>query len=147
MAWPRCSTTPRSGLGVTHPYLDRAVVEFIAWIPVRNRPFAGRSKTLVRSGFQDSLPASVLNRRYKTVANNYFDHVFAAQAGQYHDRYPAVGGVAGAFVDASHYTSLLDLLEAGTVDRNTRDSLWAAWTTMMWLDGLSLYESAPYGIS
>ncbi len=60
---------------------------------------------------------------------------------------PGVGGVAGAFVDASHYTSLLDLLEAGTVDRNTRDSLWAAWTTMMWLDGLSLYESAPYGIS
>ncbi len=59
------------GLEVSHPYLDRDLVEFVASIPPAQRPIRLGNKALIRTAFAGHLPDSVLSRTTKTVANTW----------------------------------------------------------------------------
>ena len=128
-----------TGLSVSYPFLDRDVVEYVASIPVRDQPFDGRTKSLVREGFSGLLPSSVLDRRTKTIADDYLDHLFAVHGAQYQDRYPAVTDRALEYLDGNRYTAMVKQSASSPPDYATRESLWNAWTLMAWLDGLDRY--------
>lgn len=53
------------GLESRLPFLDHPLVEFLATVPADIKFKDGKSKQLLRSTFQDSLPPSILNRRDK----------------------------------------------------------------------------------
>ena len=131
------------GLDLSQPYLDRILVEFVASIPPGARPFDGRTKTLVRQGFASYLPTSVINRRTKTIADDYLDVLFTRHAEHYTERYPTMSDSARPFLDADRYTTLLAETGGGARSFHTRESLWSAWTLMAWLDGLSRYRTNP----
>jgi hypothetical protein len=127
------------GLALTQPYLDRALVEYVASIRPEDRPFDGRSKNLVRSGFAGWLPPSVLKRRSQTFADDYLDLCFSRHAPHYLDRYPVVSEAGFPYLDADRYSDLLERLRREPLSFLTRESLWSAWTVMEWLDALHRY--------
>ena len=128
------------GIGVSYPYLDRSLVGFITSIPPVLRPFDGAAKTLVRRGFADRLPASVLNRRAKSVANDYLDRVFTRLAAAYRLRYPVVTHAASTYLNTDRYERALGALDVSVTTRPERTALWNAWTLMLWLDGFDRYR-------
>ncbi len=131
------------GVDVSYPYLDRSIIEFLATVPPRHRPFDGSSKALARHAFSERLPASVLERRDKSFADEYLATVFDRLAVEYRTRYPTVSDSAQPYLDPSRYTSLIGRFEDGTMTRSDRTALWNAWTLMLWLDGLSRYDQRP----
>ena len=80
----------RQGASLTAPFLDRTLVEFLAGVHPIDRPFDGRTKTLVRTGFHDRLPASVLGRAHGTTADEYLATSLRAQAPAFTDAFPSV---------------------------------------------------------
>ena len=130
----------RSGLDVSHPFLDRTLVEYVASIPIAARPSDGRTKTLARTAFADRLPESVLNRRTPTYANGYLDTIVARLQPCFRDRYPNVSDAAKPFLDEEAYRSRL---EVAVTDRPAWGGglLWSAWTLMAWLDQIDRYAS------
>jgi hypothetical protein len=134
------ATYASRGLELTQPYLDRSLVEFVASIRAEDRPFDGRSKYLVRSGFAGWLPPSVLNRRSQTFADEYLDMCFARHAPYYLDRYPVVSEAALPYLDADRYQGLIGEIATQPLRFATRESLWSAWTLMTWLDTLHRYR-------
>ena len=131
------------GLGLSHPFLDRSVVEFVASIRVLDRPFDGRTKTFLRSGFSGALPASVLDRPRATSFDEYLEGVFVHHAPSYRDRYPTVSDAAEPYLDTSRYRLTMEALGSGALNREQRYGLWSAWRLMAWLDGLGRYRSGP----
>ena len=106
-----------------------------------DRPFDGRSKHLVRSGFAGWLPPPVLNRRSQTFADEYLDMCFSRHAPYYLDRYPAVSEAALPYLDPDQYRVLAGEIAAKPLRFATRESLWSAWTLMTWLDALPRYRA------
>jgi hypothetical protein len=124
-----------SGLAISHPFLDRRVVEYVASIPVEIRPYDGRTKILARKGFADALPPSVLNRRSVTLADSYLDVIVAQHATELRARYPVVPTAAEPFIDQVRYAAEMDAIAATTPEYGN-GSLWRAWMLMIWLDRL-----------
>ena len=107
-------------------------MEFLAGVHPIDRPFDGRTKTLVRYGFHDRLPASVLGRTRGTTADEYLATSLLAQAPAFTDAFPSVPEGLSTMVDHSVYADLLDRV---TEDRFTHAdgwSLWSAWSLMLW---------------
>ena len=129
----------RGGLGVSYPFLDRTVVEYVASIPLMDRPFGRRTKSLVRDGFEDWLPRSVVNRRLKVVADDYFDAALGRRYPEFLALYPTVPCAARPYVDADRYDALLRDANESTSVFSSRESLWNAWTIMAWLEQLHQY--------
>jgi asparagine synthetase B (glutamine-hydrolysing) len=129
----------RSGLAVSYPYLDRRLIEHVASISINERPSSGGSKALIREGFTEWLPRSVLERRSKTVADDYLDAVISRQSPYFRDRYPDVSEAARPFIDVARYRSMMSESQAGQMTFRFGESLWKAWTTMAWLDGFDRY--------
>ena len=73
------------GIDLSHPYLDKELVEYVASVGVRDRPFDGRTKILMRDGFGDRLPESVTSRRDKTYADDYLDSLFSQHLDEIRD--------------------------------------------------------------
>jgi asparagine synthetase B (glutamine-hydrolysing) len=135
----RCA---HGGIDLSMPYLDRDLVLYIASIEVADRPFDGRSKTLVREGFSGWLPESVLARPSATVADEYLDEIFTAQLAEFGERYPEISRAGDRFIDRRVYSSLMEAARGGQRGSGVREPLWAAWTLMTWLDGLDRYRYA-----
>ena len=129
------------GLDVSHPYLDRNVVEYLASLVANDHPFDGRSKAIVRQAFSDLLPESVLTRRTKTVADEYLDMLFAQQGRNFATRFPDVTEAAAPFIDRGRYRRVLSAVPSASPEPHTREAIWSAWTLMAWLDGLTRYEN------
>ena len=132
------------GLDLSQPYLDRTVVEYVASLSPARRPFDGRSKILVRNGFSDWLPPSVLERRTKTVADDYLDVLFALHGTHLRDRYPGVSDAALDYLDDGRYVELLNATNIEHPGSLNRESLWSAWMLMAWFDGLTRYRQSPW---
>jgi asparagine synthase (glutamine-hydrolysing) len=132
----------RDGLVVSYPYLDRRLVEFVAAVPLVRRPSVGGSKALARSAFSQSLPASVIERRFKTVANDSLDAVVARLAPQFRERYATITDAASPYLNANWYHANLPAADASEPGFRFGESLWKAWTIMAWLDGLDRYRTA-----
>ncbi len=62
------------GFSVSHPYLDRPLVEFILKVPFEQRLPGGCWKYFLVRGFADALPASLV--RKKTRFDEFEEHVF-----------------------------------------------------------------------
>jgi len=129
----------RAGLEVTHPFLDRAVVEYVLGIPLAARPFDGRTKTLARQGFADRLPESIRDRRTVTLADTYLDTVVARLDPILRSRYPEVPPAARPFIDTQKYRAILHASAPQTPVYGD-GSLWRAWLLMLWLDRIDRYE-------
>ena len=129
------------GIGVSYPYLDRSLVDFVTSLPPALRPFDGSTKTLVRSGFAGRLPASVLDRRSKSVANDYLDQVFTRLGAVYRLRYPTVTHAATAYLSSERYERALEASDSNLTTRPERTALWNVWTLMLWLDGFARYRT------
>jgi len=133
----------RFGLAVSHPYLDRDLIEFVASIPVNARPSDGRSKSLVRRAFAESLPESVLTKPRKTMADDYLLSQFTTLGSAFTDRYPSVPDIAQQFVDAERYVAALRGFESSEATLVSFKVLWPVWTLFLWLDSLrSLSDDA-----
>jgi len=134
------------GLDVSHPYLDRVLVEYVASIPPLARPQDIRTKALVRAGFLDALPSSVLNRRTVTVFGDYHAELFIRQAPVYRTRYPQVPEPALEYLDTAGYDSLIRRYDSARLDRAAEESLWRIWSLLAWLDGLERYNQYFHGL-
>jgi asparagine synthetase B (glutamine-hydrolysing) len=132
----RCA---RGGLDVSHPFLDRAVVEYVAAIPPARRPNDGRTKTLARRAFSGWLPQSVVDRRTATYADGYLDVMIGRLHPHYIERYPRVPLAAQPYIDSDRYA---DSVSAALTDPPGWDGgrLWSAWTLMVWLDRFDQYD-------
>lgn len=123
-----------AGLEASHPFLDRTVVECAASVSPDNHPFDGRAKALIREGFGDALPIEVLNRRAKTVFDDFRQVSMESLAPMYRRRFQTVIPVAERYLDAHAYRERL----ADTSSPNS-DDLFAAWLLMEWLESLERY--------
>ena len=130
------------GLELSHPYLDKVLVEYVASIAPSNRPFDGRTKILMRDGFTDHLPSSVTSRRDKTYADDYLDALFTSHLPEIRRRYPEVPTVADDFVDPPRYRAALASVDNAGIDATLREQIWDVWTLMTWLDNLGSYGSS-----
>jgi len=61
----RASFRTRGGIAVSHPYLDRRLVEFLQAIPHEQRIRPGETRSLMRRSLQGVVPEKVLNRQTK----------------------------------------------------------------------------------
>ena len=129
------------GIGVTYPFMDRHVVEFLASIPPRLRPIDGSNKALLRMAYADRLPPTILDRRTKTVADTYLSVVFDRLMLGYRSRYPDIAHHASAYIDRNRYSDLMQRAAAHELSGHDRRGLWDAWTLMLWLDGFSRYTT------
>jgi len=59
------------GVDVSHPFLDRELVEFVLQIPFDMRMPGGQWKYLLKSAFKKELPPEILNRRKKTRFDSF----------------------------------------------------------------------------
>jgi asparagine synthase (glutamine-hydrolysing) len=116
------------GLEVSHPYLDRTLVEFVASIPPTQRPIRLGNKALIRTAFAAHLPDSVLSRTTKTVANTWIDEVVATQAPWFTARFPTVPDNATTFIDPDTYRTAI------TPPLDSPETLWQPWSLMLWLE-------------
>ena len=118
---------------VSHPYLDRTLIEFVAGIEPQARPVTPMSKSLIRAGFAAALPESVIARRHKTSTNTMIRSVFEHQLPHMRTRFPAVSDSSARFIDAPAYRSLMDS-DSQSLNFVDVESLWNAWALMLWLD-------------
>ncbi len=130
-----------TGVGVSYPFLDRMLLEFVASIAPATRPFDGSAKALTRQAFKADLPRSVLERRAKTAADGYLANAFEAIAAGYQRRYPTATDVAATYLDRSRYAAATASLWAGAILPAEREALWNAWTLMHWIEGLGRYRA------
>jgi asparagine synthase (glutamine-hydrolysing) len=99
------------GVETRHPFMDRRLVEFCAWIPVRLRLRDGWPKWLLRRAMAAGLPAEIAWRRGKEHLGGRFNRIQFDRASDFHpqlatrrpdvlglldpDRMPLVGPGAG----------------------------------------------------
>ncbi|GMQ94767.1 MAG: lasso peptide isopeptide bond-forming cyclase [Acidimicrobiia bacterium] len=124
----------RHGIGLSEPFLDRQLYDFVLSIPPLAYPYDGSSKPIARKAFADVLPPSVTGRRTGTVFTDYTVAIYKARAAEFISRFPEVPEFAAAFVSRAWYreactTVLNDLPSPGDLN-----SLWTAWTLMLWLE-------------
>jgi asparagine synthetase B (glutamine-hydrolysing) len=124
----------RHGLEVSHPYLDRDLVSFVASIPATSRPLLAGNKALIRMAFLGLLPDSVLDRTAKTLGNTWIDRVIAEQGPEFVKRFPTVLGASARYLEADRYASALTNLPS--LDAALADDLWNAWSLQLWLEVL-----------
>ncbi len=132
------------GLDLSHPYLDKSLIEFVVSIAMNDRPFDGRPKVLLRDGFADRLPASVTSRRDKAYADDYLTALFAKHLPGIRLKYPDVSPMAEAFLDRGRYQAALTAVDKNGGDADLREGIWGAWTLMAWLDGLRRYRQKEH---
>ena len=122
------------GIEVSHPFLDRMLVEFVASLPLDVRPVHPGNKALLRSAFASDLPEAVVGRRDKVVGNQYIETVALSQGPQFIARYPTVSEAARPFLDAAAYRHMVSDTEG---DPSSHHDLWPAWSLMLWLDSIA----------
>ena len=127
------------GVGVSHPFCDRDVIEWVVAAPPTSWPHDGRPKALARTAFAGRLPASVLERTTKTTARTWLDHVTSVQAPEFAGRYPHVPEAAEAYIDSNAYQAALGTLDHASAPE--REHLWRVWELFVWLDTLERYRS------
>jgi len=123
------------GLEVSHPYLDRTLVEFIAGLDPSHRPVSSRNKTLVRAAFSDLLPESVLARRTKTHADTVVFAEYTRHTPSFAERFPTTTEPAKRYLDTDRYTTLLATARADRASFEDLKPLWRSWMFMLWLEG------------
>jgi asparagine synthase (glutamine-hydrolysing) len=129
----------RAGMAVSHPHLDRQLIEFVASIPVSVRPADGRSKTIVRNAYRGFLPDSVLDRKTSTYADDYMVDLLLKLAAAFIDRFPSVTESAAPFIDRDAYARHIEQLGTNRPDYQAFRRIWPTWTLMMWLDTMHRY--------
>lgn len=129
----------RSGMSVSHPHLDRSLVEFVVSVPITQRPADGRTKSIVRYAFRDYLPDSVIDRTSTTYATDHIVDLLTEAAPAMTDRFPSVTEQAAQYIDGDRYLRAVEGLRSNRPDIHTFRQVWPAWTLMMWLDTLHRY--------
>jgi asparagine synthase (glutamine-hydrolysing) len=129
------------GLDLSHPYMDRALVEFVASIHPLDLPFDGSTKTLVRQAFTADLPSSVIDRRTATVANDYLLGALAPHRATYRDRFADLPDGASAFIDPVAYRDTLGRFDDGSLELADLMALWRAWQASAFLEGAIRYTA------
>ena len=125
------ATYARAGIEVTHPFLDRELVEFVATLPAAKRPLGTSGKSLTRTAFGDRLTAGP-RAQTKTRGDDLFLRSFEAIAPDLVARFPEVPEQAAPFVDRDAYAADVAALTVDS-DLATRLRLWRTWTTFLWL--------------
>ncbi len=122
-----------SGIEVSHPYLDRRIVEFVASLPATAIPVGMANKALIRGAFRGALPDTVVDRTEKVTGNEHIDRVVATQGPAFLERFPDVPDRAAPFIDPDRYRDEVARFHAD--DADAAGDLWPAWSVMLWLDG------------
>jgi asparagine synthase (glutamine-hydrolysing) len=128
----RCSMA--HGLEARAPFLDTALVEYVAGLPDRMKLRRGTTKYLLKRAFADLLPPEILARGkrgfgvplgawFRGELRAYVDDVLAAS-----------GARAHAYVDAAYVRRLVAEHRAGYRDHGHK--LWSLLTFEVWLRGL-----------
>jgi asparagine synthetase B (glutamine-hydrolysing) len=136
------STFAAHGLDISHPFFDRDLAEFVASIHPLDLPFDGRSKTLVRQGFDERLPRSVLGRRSKTTFDEYLAVCLRQHHDAYAERFAAVPAHSVGFVDTAAYTAALSQFRADQLSASDFAALRRAWHVIAWIDLIGQRGSA-----
>ena len=123
-----------NGVEVSHPFLDRRLIEFVASIDPADRPLTDANKALIRAGFDGLLPDSVLGRRTKTVGNTLIAGAITEQGAEFARRYPAVSGSEERYLDSSEYSDRLVQFGSSTPSLLESLQLWNSWSLLLWLE-------------
>ncbi|MEO8161734.1 MAG: asparagine synthase-related protein [Arenimonas sp.] len=95
----------RHGLEPRHPFLDRRLVEFCAWIPLTLRQREGWPKWVLRRAMQDVLPGAIAWRRGKEHLGSEFSWHLGTAA----RRRSATGNSARPYIRATGAPCLPDV--------------------------------------
>ena len=128
------------GLDVSHPFFDRELAEFVLSIDPVDLPYDGRSKTVLRQGFADHLPPSVLARRTKTLSDEYLEVSLTPLRAAYRNRYPEVPADAHGYIDPGAYQQALSRFDDQRLDSIGHLALVRAWLLFSWIEGLGGYD-------
>jgi asparagine synthase (glutamine-hydrolysing) len=80
----RASFRTRGGIEVSHPYLDRRLVEFLQAIPHEQRIRPGETRSLMRRALRGVVPEKVLNRQTKRGPEEAFLRAIVREWPQLH---------------------------------------------------------------
>jgi asparagine synthase (glutamine-hydrolysing) len=127
------------GIDLTHPFMDRDLVEFVVSIHPLDLPYDGRSKMLVRQAFAHDLPPSVLERRTATTADRYIAEALTPHHDAYRDRYRTLPASA-TMIDPTAYRHAID--RVGRRGGTTSDLmvLQRVWQVLAFTDGIIRYR-------
>jgi asparagine synthase (glutamine-hydrolysing) len=128
------SMMSRFGMEVSHPFLDRTLVEFVADIAPSARPLTPLSKSLIRTAMVGHLPDGVLERRDTTFATSMIVADFAVHLPTFTLRFPTVPEQALGLVDPSSYTDLCQRAHRGTLTFSGIQRLWNTWAYLLWIE-------------
>jgi asparagine synthase (glutamine-hydrolysing) len=130
------------GIELTHPFMDRNLVEFVVSIHPLDLPFDGRSKTLVRQAFAHDLPPSVLERRTATTADRYIADALTPHHDAYRDRYRTLPANA-TMIDPLAYRQATERYDRGTITTQDLMALRRVWQALSFTDGAIRYRGIP----
>ena len=123
-----------AGLEVSHPFLDRDLIEFVASIEPTSRPLGTSNKTLIRTAYRDLLPDAVIDLRRKVLGNPLFEAVFSHYARDLTDRFPTVPAELDQNLSETDYQRLKESAKAPIGSISEHVALWSTWSVFLWLD-------------
>lgn len=118
------------GVDISHPFLDRRLIEFLYSIPGELCWNAGTPKWLLRRTMQNKLPNDVIWRENKT---DHLSLTFQGLRQSWPVLYPAIekGRVCRfGFIDLKEWRAALELWRQGHL---TRDDIWVLMAIEIWL--------------
>ncbi|MGH9162638.1 MAG: asparagine synthase-related protein [Vicinamibacteraceae bacterium] len=126
---------------ITHPLLDRRLVETTLAIPQRrlNRP--GHTRDLMRRALVGLLPASVLNRRSKGYASPPLMRVFRPRIEEMRHHIAELELVRGGWLAESKLADLVSSFREGR--RETLSLMLSALNVESWLKAHGAHGSTP----
>lgn len=129
------------GVCITHPFLDRRLVETTLAIPQSqlNRP--GQTRDLMRRAFVDLLPNAVLTRRSKGYASPPLMRVFRRRIEEMRHHMAELELVRGGWLAESKFGDWVSSFRAGQTESLTL--MLSALKLEFWLRAHGAHRSAP----
>jgi asparagine synthase (glutamine-hydrolysing) len=130
------------GVDVTHPFLDRALAEFVVGLPLEARLPRGRQKALARRAFEGELPSEVreLGERvgYNQAVTRTLDawwQVLPEELG------PPERWQVSCYLDRGGLMPLYDdVVNRSTADVTLMEEMWRIAIVELWMRGLCRYN-------
>lgn len=132
----------RYGIEPRHPFLDRRLVEFCAWLPLELRLRDGYPKWAMRQVMSPRLPPEIVWRRGKEHLGWQFNYALWQQAGKSLTAFPLEPLLEQALLDTvqTRYRQLHNLTDFGTVNEDHVEPFLRLSAINCWLKKIGQFE-------
>ena len=133
----------RHGIEPRHPFLDRRLVEFCAWLPLEMRLRDGYPKWAMRQAMSARLPRDIAWRKGKEHLGWPFNKALWEHTGKLLTTYPLHPQLARAVLDTvqTRYQQLNNLQDLRAVNENHVEPLMKLAAVNFWLNKIGEAES------